>query len=180
MPHSVLAGANAGSTKPPQHDQYRRASFGVCTAPARHFLWLLQAQQSPHSEGMNSLTSPLPPLPVPPSHTAVPLALQWKRQPLPPLQAVQVLDFAAGDTALLEVEHGRVWVTCDGLLEDYFLEAGQRLTFTGPVRLRVSAEGQRPARLNWARYTQSEGATLPARRTAGQPWAMPPARAASA
>lgn len=80
-----------------------------------------------------------------------PLAAQWKRQPLPPLQAVQSLEFGAGEVALLEVEQGRVWVTCDGLLEDYFLEAGQRLSFTGPVRLRVSAEGQRPATLAWAR-----------------------------
>lgn len=71
---------------------------------------------------------------------------------LPPLQAVQVLDFRAGEIALLEVEQGRVWVTCDGLLEDYFLEAGQRLSFTGPVRLRVSAEGHRPARLSWAKH----------------------------
>ena len=47
----------------------------------------------------------------------------------------------------------RVWVTCDGLMEDYFLEAGQRLSFAGPVRLRVSAEGHRPARLNWAHAT---------------------------
>lgn len=80
-----------------------------------------------------------------------PLAAQWRRQPLPPLQAVQSLEFRAGEIALLEVEQGRVWVTCDGLLEDYFLEAGQRLSFTGPVRLRVSAEGQRPATLAWAR-----------------------------
>lgn len=105
---------------------------------------------------MNTRQDPIPPLPALPSQPAVPLHLQWKREPLPPLQAVQVLDFRAGDTALLEVEQGRVWVTCDGLLEDYFLDAGQRLTFTGPVRLRVSAEGRRPARLNWARYAHRE------------------------
>jgi hypothetical protein len=116
----------------------------------------------PHSEGMNSLhNTPTPSSPTLPTQPAVPLTLQWKRQPLPPLQAVQVLDFRAGDVALLEVEQGRVWVTCDGLLEDYFLEAGQRLSFTGPIRLRVSAEGHRPARLNWAQHRAVEGAAYP-------------------
>lgn len=110
---------------------------------------------------MNTLHTPTPPSPTLPTQPAVPLTLQWKRQPLPPLQAVQVLDFRAGEIALLEVEQGRVWVTCDGLLEDYFLEAGQRLSFTGPVRLRVSAEGHRPARLNWAKHRAVEGATSP-------------------
>ena len=109
----------------------------------------------------NTLHTPTPPSPTLPAQPAVPLTLQWKRQPLPPLQAVQVLDFRAGDIALLEVEQGRVWVTCDGLLEDYFLEAGQRLSFTGPVRLRVSAEGNRPARLNWAKHRTVEGAAYP-------------------
>lgn len=106
------------------------------------------------------------PTPAPLSPAAAPqvpgaLPLQWKRQPLPPLQAVQVLDFRAGDIALLEVEQGRVWVTCDGLLEDYFLEAGQRLSFTGPVRLRVSAEGRQPARLNWAQHRAVASAAYP-------------------
>ena len=105
---------------------------------------------------MNTLHTPTPPSSTLPTQPAVPLTLQWKRQPLPPLQAVQVLDFRAGDIALLEVEQGRVWVTCDGLLEDYFLEAGQRLSFAGPVRLRVSAEGHRPARLNWAQHRAVE------------------------
>jgi len=111
---------------------------------------------------MNSLHAPTLPSPALPTRPAVPLTLQWKRQPLPPLQAVQVLDFRAGDIALLEVEQGRVWVTCDGLLEDYFLEAGQRLSFTGPVRLRVSAEGHRPARLNWARHARRDEGDAPA------------------
>lgn len=116
----------------------------------------------PHSEGMNTLHhTPTPPSPTLPAQLAVPLTLQWKRQPLPPLQAIQVLDFRAGDIALLEVEQGRVWVTCDGLLEDYFLEAGQRLSFAGPVRLRVSAEGSRPARLNWAKHRAVQDAAYP-------------------
>lgn len=123
---------------------------------------------------MKTLHSPTPPSPALPTQPAVPLHLQWKRQPLPPLQAVQVLDFHAGDIALLEVEQGRVWVTCDGLLEDYFLEAGQRLSFAGPVRLRVSAEGHRPARLNWAQHRAVEGAAYSsALATAHQPKAAP-------
>ena len=121
---------------------------------------------------MNLLHTPTLPSPALPTQPAVPLTLQWKRQPLPPLQAVQVLDFRAGDIALLEVEQGRVWVTCDGLLEDYFLDAGQRLSFTGPVRLRVSAEGHQPARLNWACHTGRNGDAAAAPSSAGtaRPW----------
>lgn len=114
-------------------------------------------------QGMNTLPTPCP---RPPTTVQLPrpeaLALRWNRQPLPPPQAVQTLEFRAGETALLEVEQGRVWVTCDGLLEDYFLQAGQRLSFTGPVRLRVSAEGQRPALLNWALHRAQPGASRPA------------------
>lgn len=129
---------------------------------------------------MNTLHTPTPPSPTLPTQPAVPLILQWKRQPLPPLQAVQVLDFRAGEIALLEVEQGRVWVTCDGLLEDYFLEAGQRLSFAGPVRLRVSAEGQRPARLSWAQHRAVEGAAYPpAPSTTTAPAATPQPRTAA-
>lgn len=113
---------------------------------------------------MNSLhttTPPSPPLLKLFTQPAAPLTVQWKRQPLEPQQTVQVLDFCAGDIALLEVEQGRVWVTCDGLLEDYFLEAGQRLSFTGPARLRVSAEGTQPARLIWAQQRAVEFAAYP-------------------
>lgn len=99
---------------------------------------------------------------------------------MPPRQAVQVLDFRAGEIALLEVEDGRVWVTCDGLLEDYFLEAGQRLSFTGPARLRVSAEGPRTARLLWARHQAEAGAAYPPAATVPAPplSAVPAAAAA--
>ena len=104
----------------------------------------------------------------------------WKRQPLPPQQAVQALDFRAGEIALLEVEDGRVWVTCDGLLEDYFLEAGQRLSFTGPVRLRVSAEGPRAARLLWARHPAEAGVAYPPAATpTAQPLTVVPTAAAA-
>lgn len=125
------------------------------------------------------------PAPTPSSPATAPqvpgaLPLQWKRQPLPPLQAVQVLDFRAGDIALLEVEQGRVWVTCDGLLEDYFLEAGQRLSFTGPVRLRVSAEGRQPARLNWAQHSARESTAGPKKAAAAsQPFRDPPVQLAN-
>lgn len=129
---------------------------------------------------MNTLHTPTPPSPTRPTQPAVPLTLQWKRQPLPPLQAVQVLDFRAGDIALLEVEEGRVWVTCDGLLEDYFLEAGQRLSFTGPVRLRVSAEGRQPARLNWAQHSARESTAGPKKAAAAsQPFRDPPVQLAN-
>lgn len=129
---------------------------------------------------MNTLHTPTPPSPALPSQPAVPLTLQWKRQPLPPLQAVQVLDFRAGEIALLEVEQGRVWVTCDGLLEDYFLEAGQRLSFTGPVRLRVSAEGRQPARLNWAQHSARESTAGPKKAAAAsQPFRDPPVQLAN-
>ena len=110
---------------------------------------------------MNTQPRPLPSPPTAAQPAPGALSLQWKRQPLPPRQAVQVLDFRAGEIALLEVEDGRVWVTCDGLLEDYFLEAGQRLSFTGPARLRVSAEGPRTTRLLWARHQAEAGAAYP-------------------
>ena len=90
-----------------------------------------------------------------------------------------MLDIRAGDIVLLEAELGRIWVTCDGLLEDYFLEAGQRLSFRGPVRLRVSAEGHRPACLNWAQLRAAEGAAYPPAPTkAPQPMAVVPSSGA--
>lgn len=110
---------------------------------------------------MNTQPRPIPSPPTAAQPAPGALSLQWKRQPLPPQQAVQALDFRAGEIALLEVEDGRVWITCDGLLEDYFLEAGQRLSFTGPARLRVSAEGPRAARLLWARHQAEAGAAYP-------------------
>ncbi|AYM95365.1 DUF2917 domain-containing protein [Acidovorax sp. 1608163] len=129
---------------------------------------------------MNTQPRPLPSPPTAAQTAPGALSLQWKRQPLPPRQAVQVLDFRAGEIALLEVEDGRVWVTCDGLLEDYFLEAGQRLSFTGPARLRVSAEGPRTARLLWARHQAEAGATYPPAATVpAPPLSVVPAAAAA-
>jgi hypothetical protein len=93
---------------------------------------------------------------------------------------VQALDVRAGEIALLEVEDGRVWVTCDGLLEDYFLDAGQRLSFTGPVRLRVSAEGPGAARLLWARHPAEAGVAYPPAATpTAQPLTVVPTAAAA-
>ena len=129
---------------------------------------------------MNTQPRPLPSPPTAAQPAPGALSLQWKRQPLPPRQAVQALDFRAGEIALLEVEDGRVWVTCDGLLEDYFLEAGQRLSFTGPARLRVSAEGPRTARLLWARHQAEAGATYPPAATVpAPPLSVVPAAAAA-
>lgn len=85
-----------------------------------------------------------------PATAFAPPTLPWQRLSLQPSQAAQVLDFRRDETALLEVAQGRVWVTCDGRLEDYFIDAGQRLSFPGPVRLRVGAESG-AARLHWAR-----------------------------
>jgi hypothetical protein len=79
-----------------------------------------------------------------------PVPLPWQRQPLAPLQPVQTLHVRTGETAVLETERGRVWLTCEGRPEDHFLEAGQRLQFAGPARLRVSADGRAAAYLRWA------------------------------
>lgn len=129
---------------------------------------------------MNTQPRPTPSSPTAAQPAPGALPLQWKRQPLPPRQAVQALDFRAGEIALLEVEDGRVWVTCDGLLEDYFLEAGQRLSFTGPARLRVSAEGPRTARLLWARHPAEAGVAYPPAATPGaQPLTVVPTAAAA-
>lgn len=130
---------------------------------------------------MNTQPRPIPSPPTAAQSAPGALSLQWKRQPLPPRQAVQVLDFRADEIALLEVEDGRVWVTCDGLLEDYFLESGQRLSFTGPARLRVSAEGPRAARLLWARHPAGAGAAYPpAAAPTTQPLTVVPTTASAA
>lgn len=108
---------------------------------------------------MKPLHTPTPPSPTAPR--SIPGTLAWTHQTLPPQHPVQVLDGRAGQIVLLEVEQGRVWVTCDGGLEDYFLEAGQRLSFAGPVRLRLSAEGGGAARLCWAQHRAVKGAAYP-------------------
>ena len=129
---------------------------------------------------MNTQPRPIPSSPTAAQPAPGALPLPWKRQPLPPRQAVQALDFRAGEIALLEVEDGRVWVTCDGLLEDYFLEAGQRLSFTGPARLRVSAEGPRTALLLWARHPAEAGIAYPPTATpTAQPLTVVPTAAAA-
>lgn len=122
---------------------------------------------------MKPLHTPTPPSPTDPRSIPGPLA--WTHQTLPPQHPVHVLDGRAGQIVLLEVAHGRVWVTCDGGLEDYFLEAGQRLSFAGPVRLRLSAEGGRPARLCWAQHRAVAGAAYPPTPARGAPTAeIPP------
>lgn len=77
--------------------------------------------------------------------------LRW--QHLSVLQAVQsLLLLRTGESAVLEVEQGRVWLTCAGLPDDHFLDAGQRLAVSGPARPHLSAEGTGFARLRWATY----------------------------
>ena len=74
----------------------------------------------------------------------------WQQAVLAPRQPVQTLAVRRGETALVEATQGRVWLTRDGQPQDHILEAGQRLAFAGPARLRVSAEGG-GAQLRWAR-----------------------------
>ncbi|MBN9368107.1 MAG: DUF2917 domain-containing protein [Comamonadaceae bacterium] len=74
----------------------------------------------------------------------------WQQTALAPRQPVQTLAVRRGETALVEATRGRIWLTRDGQPQDHILEAGQRLAFTGPARLRVSAEGG-SAQLRWAR-----------------------------
>lgn len=75
---------------------------------------------------------------------------RWQHCRLAPLAPVQTLHVRRGNTALLETERGRVWLTCEGRPDDHFLDAGQRLLVQGPARLRVSAEGTEDASLRWA------------------------------
>lgn len=69
---------------------------------------------------------------------------------LAPREPVQTLAVHRYKTVLIEATQGRIWLTRDGQMQDHILEAGQHLAFTGPARLRVSAEGS-GAQLRWAR-----------------------------
>lgn len=70
---------------------------------------------------------------------------------LPPLTGptggVRTLECTTG-LAELRVLQGRVWLTCEGRPEDHFLSAGQSYRLHGPVRLHLSAEGRRAARVS--------------------------------
>lgn len=78
-----------------------------------------------------------------PSTSVTPLnpARGAERYTLRNTQAVQHIRVPAKMAAVLQVEQGLVWLTCDGRLEDHFLAAGECLTLQGPARLRLSAEG---------------------------------------
>lgn len=158
------------STEAPHSAQYRPVRRVVCTAPDGGRLRLAGGAADGDSEGMNSLPCPPSPrLPLPPvllrADADVPPAvpvLAWTHQTLAAGQPPQALPVHAGDVALLEAVDGRVWVTCDGWLEDYFLQPGQRLRFTGPGRLRASADGGAGAQWAWA-TVRATAAAAPAR-----------------
>lgn len=87
-----------------------------------------QAARRSRSETSTSAT------PVNPSRGA-------ERYTLQNTQAVQHIHVPARMAAVIQVEQGLVWLTCDGRLEDHFLAAGECTTLQGPVHLRLSAEG---------------------------------------
>ena len=69
-----------------------------------------------------------------------------------PAGRVHSIDCGHGPMAL-RVLQGRVWLTCEGQPEDHFLAVGQALTLRGPVRLHLSAEGGRGAKLTLVRHS---------------------------
>lgn len=102
-----------------------------------------------------------------PNPSALPSLLSaadaWHAQlDLQPLEPVQTLACPAGQTAVLQVLKGCVWITCDGCEEDYFLVADERLEVPGPATLRASAEGPQPAHLAWQCATFTATATAAA------------------
>jgi hypothetical protein len=55
----------------------------------------------------------------------------------------QMLVWQGGRGHILEVLHGRVWLTASNCLDDHFLGAGARLTL--PAHTRVVVSGESPA-----------------------------------
>jgi hypothetical protein len=51
------------------------------------------------------------------------------------------------DTAAVVVLRGRIWLTVDGLSEDYFLAAGQRFELTPAMRVMISGEPSASVRI---------------------------------
>ncbi|BEU95261.1 hypothetical protein ACDW_09660 [Acidovorax sp. DW039] len=98
---------------------------------------------------MNTATLPTPQPPAArrsrsePSTSALPLSPSRgaEHYTLQNTQAVQHIHVPARMAAVIQVEQGLVWLTCDGRLEDHFLAAGECTTLLGPARLRLSAEG---------------------------------------
>ncbi|MBV8248484.1 MAG: DUF2917 domain-containing protein [Comamonas sp.] len=69
---------------------------------------------------------------------------------LQPAAPVQTLDIAPGRALWLEALTGLTWLTREGLLEDFFLEAGRHMRINGPARLYLGAQGHRAASLRWS------------------------------
>jgi hypothetical protein len=89
-------------------------------------------------------TAPHPHVAAPP---AGPAPLSLLLAPLGGLHTVHTMDVPAGQDLLLRVRQGRVWLTREGHLEDWFLDAGVPWQATGPLRLHLSAEGGQAATL---------------------------------
>ena len=50
----------------------------------------------------------------------------------------------------LEALTGLTWLTREGQLEDFFLEAGRHMRIKGPARLYLGTQGHSAASLRWA------------------------------
>ena len=88
---------------------------------------------------------------------------RWNSLHLQPAASVQTLHISAGQTLWLESRAGRIWLTCEGQLQDHFLEAAQGLQFSGPARIYLSAEGTLPAQLRWTDTPDATRAPVQAR-----------------
>lgn len=75
-------------------------------------------------------------------------AAHWHTLTLAPRAAPQAIRLGTG-SHLLQSGQGRVWLTREGDISDYFVAPGTPLLLQGPARLHVSAEGASPAALRW-------------------------------
>ena len=99
-----------------------------------------------------------------PNTTPLPGAdARWNKLQLQPAASVQTLHISAGQTLWIEGRAGRIWLTCEGQLQDHFLEVGQGLQFNGPARIYLSAEGTLPAQLRWTDMRDATRALVQAR-----------------
>lgn len=90
---------------------------------------------------MNSLHCPLysPASASEPPASCAPAPSPWQHHTLPADAPARLLTLRPGETAVLQATQGRLWVTCEGWLEDYFLSAEQSLACDGPARLHIGA-----------------------------------------
>jgi len=65
---------------------------------------------------------------------------------LPPAP-VHLLECPARGQTELTVQHGCIWLTCEGLPEDVFLAAGETWSVNGAARLHLNAENGQDALL---------------------------------